>query len=520
MGSRKRQMHLANSLMGSEIYDPYGVTGNSTKRLLAKKLLSESGRFKPRNGQYPHSQGLADLASTGLGLYSNYLANQEDNEVMAAEQKDYSRGVNEAMNMMRPTSETIERMREPYDDDLMKQEQVAKRTRDIGNQQDFINELEKPGHPGPALGYAQRSMEEKQDDWISAMNEARSNADPVGTGDYTQRETPGDMDGAIQSMMSSNNRRLQNIGATLLGQRMKNQFSNNLGNFEEKERIKKKYRDPIRNPIDDYESKLNLKNRLAPPTQFEGWVMDQEGMGESTLHDVRTGKKKVPSELIEKWKKLGGAKVEVNVIPDQKVPVGYYVKKGPGGKPLLDDDGGYVLGKMSGKENSAEKAGKNAMFKSAHDTMGKIFNSYFQKSKDGKSFLPKYKDKNIAWKTNIPFVDGLPGDTRARNVYAWVTDVINAKLRGETGAAANPDEVKSIRARFMPGIGDTEDSAFEKLSQLRRFIDMTIQEMNDAGFLNTKIDEQEKERRRLEGVRENSDTLSLKTNEELGEGLD
>jgi hypothetical protein len=331
MGSRKRQMHLANSLMGSEIYDPYGVTGNSTKRLLAKKLLSESGRFKPRNGQYPHSQGLADLASTGLGLYSNYLANQEDNEVMAAEQKDYSRGVNEAMNMMRPTSETIERMREPYDDDLMKQEQVAKRTRDIGNQQDFINELEKPGHPGPALGYAQRSMEEKQDDWISAMNEARSNADPVGTGDYTQRETPGDMDGAIQSMMSSNNRRLQNIGATLLGQRMKNQFSNNLGNFEEKERIKKKYRDPIRNPIDDYESKLNLKNRLAPPTQFEGWVMDQEGMGESTLHDVRTGKKKVPSELIEKWKKLGGAKVEVNVIPDQKVPVGYYVKKGPGG---------------------------------------------------------------------------------------------------------------------------------------------------------------------------------------------
>ena len=113
MGSRKRQMHLANILMGSEIYDPYGVTGNSTKRILAKKLLSESGRFKPRNGQYPHSQGLADLASTGLGLYSNYLANQEDKATMEAYQSEKADTVSKASEFMQPTRRELPVTRAP-----------------------------------------------------------------------------------------------------------------------------------------------------------------------------------------------------------------------------------------------------------------------------------------------------------------------------------------------------------------------------------------------------------------------
>ena len=203
------------------------------------------------------------------------------------------------------------------------------------------------------------------------------------------------------------------------------------------------------------------------------------------------------------------------MAPAQKPPVGHYVKKGPDGKPLLDEYGGYILGKMQGIEDTPEKAGKTAMFKSAHNTMKKVMNSYFRKSEDGKKYIAKYKDKNIAWKTNIPFFDGMPGDTRARNLYAWVTDVINVKLRGETGAAANEGEVKSIRARFMPGIGDTEDSAFEKLNQLDKFIDMTIIEMNDAGYLNRELRAEEEIRR----VGERSDKLSIPSSE-LGEGLD
>ena len=67
----------------------------------------------------------------------------------------------------------------------------------------------------------------------------------------------------------------------------------------------------------------------------------------------------------------------------------------------------------------------------------------------------------------------------------------------------------------MPGIGDTEESAFEKLNQLDKFIDMTIIEMNDAGYLNRELRAEEEIRR----VGERSDKLSIPSSE-LGEGLD
>lgn len=77
--ARNVNANLARAL-SSGVYDPYGVSagsGQSTNRLIAKQLLSQGGRFRPRNGQYPHSQGLADLASQGLGLYANYKANED-----------------------------------------------------------------------------------------------------------------------------------------------------------------------------------------------------------------------------------------------------------------------------------------------------------------------------------------------------------------------------------------------------------------------------------------------------------
>ena len=63
-------------------YDPYGVAPssanpNNLKRAMAQRLMQKS-RFKPTNGQYPTSQGLADLANTGLGLYMSHKANQDD----------------------------------------------------------------------------------------------------------------------------------------------------------------------------------------------------------------------------------------------------------------------------------------------------------------------------------------------------------------------------------------------------------------------------------------------------------
>jgi hypothetical protein len=506
-----RQANLAQALSGG-VFDPYGVTKpqNSIKRILAKKLL-EGGKFQPRNGQYPHSQGLADLASTGLGLYANHLANKEDKAAVDKAQGEYDTSISGAMEMMRPKSSMEERMRQPNDAELMSRGNLPNQFDAIGRNQDMLE-----GYPqGQARDTAQSFQDERIESYNDQLTQQRRDADPIGTGDYTQKTTPGDEWGAAQKLLKNPHTRA--IGEALLGNLMKRGDDPDYGmSFEDKEKVKAKYADPKRDPLADYESKMGIKNRLSPPTQFEAWVMDQEGMGESTLHDVRTGRKNVPSALVEKWKKLSGTKIDINMIPDQKIPVGYYVKKGPDGKPLEDEFGGYVIGKMQGKEDTPEKAGKKAMFKSAHNTMKKVMNSYFRKSEDGKKYIAKYKDKNMAWKTNIPFFDGMPGDTRARNIYAWVTDVINAKLRGETGAAANEGEVKSIRARFMPGIGDTEDSAFEKLNQLDKFVDMTIIEMNDAGYLNMELSEEEKIRR----VGERSDKLSTIPSSELGEGLD
>jgi hypothetical protein len=63
----------------SQTYDPYKVSAGaqpSIKRLMAQALLKRK-KFQPRSGQYPVSQGLADLADTGLGLYAHHLANKE-----------------------------------------------------------------------------------------------------------------------------------------------------------------------------------------------------------------------------------------------------------------------------------------------------------------------------------------------------------------------------------------------------------------------------------------------------------
>ena len=74
-----KQVNLARQL-SSEVYDPYGVSAGTQpnlKRMMANRAMNRPGRFQPRAGQYPHTQGLADLAGLGVGMYGHHLANQE-----------------------------------------------------------------------------------------------------------------------------------------------------------------------------------------------------------------------------------------------------------------------------------------------------------------------------------------------------------------------------------------------------------------------------------------------------------
>ena len=59
----------------------------------------------------------------------------------------------------------------------------------------------------------------------------------------------------------------------------------------------------------------------------------------------------------------------------------------------------------------------------------------------------------------------------AQTVQSALNNAIAAKLRVETGAQANPGEIKNIASRFFPsGIKDSEKSARNKLTRLKQFM--------------------------------------------------
>lgn len=81
---------------------------------------------------------------------------------------------------------------------------------------------------------------------------------------------------------------------------------------------------------------------------------------------------------------------------------------------------------------------------------------------------------NVVWGMNVPGFAGMPGNTPARNAYSAIQNAVAAKLRLETGAAANQSEVENIARRFMPTPADTSDSARNKLSRLRDFFNTSL----------------------------------------------
>lgn len=84
-------------------------------------------------------------------------------------------------------------------------------------------------------------------------------------------------------------------------------------------------------------------------------------------------------------------------------------------------------------------------------------------------------DRSMIYRTNVPFAAGMPGDTKARQAYSALNNAIAAKLRLETGAQANDQEIEEIAKRFRPNVGDTEASARDKVGRLKQFMDTTLQ---------------------------------------------
>jgi hypothetical protein len=76
--------------------------------------------------------------------------------------------------------------------------------------------------------------------------------------------------------------------------------------------------------------------------------------------------------------------------------------------------------------------------------------------------------------TNLPFSQG-------RELNSMIEDAIAAKLRAETGAAANADEVKSIARRFGISSFDKDSVILGKLNRLERFLQNTMDVRDPSG---------------------------------------
>lgn len=83
-------------------------------------------------------------------------------------------------------------------------------------------------------------------------------------------------------------------------------------------------------------------------------------------------------------------------------------------------------------------------------------------------------DRKLAGKSNIPLVGAWPNDAKSQMLYSRMQNAVAAKLRIETGAQANPSEVKNIMNRFGISLVTAPEAAMDFLNRLEGFMSDTI----------------------------------------------
>lgn len=155
------------------------------------------------------------------------------------------------------------------------------------------------------------------------------------------------------------------------------------------------------------------------------------------------------------------AQIDMAEVGDQKragaIAKKYNVKVDDILTALKDPNNPGVVVKMP---STTEEAGKFSMIDNAVKNIDSVLQSIT--NKDGS--IDRQKVFNAA--LNIPFTEG-------RELNSMMEDAISAKLRAETGAAANAEEVKSISRRFNLSTLDKDEVIKSKLSRLRRFLNET-----------------------------------------------
>lgn len=120
---------------------------------------------------------------------------------------------------------------------------------------------------------------------------------------------------------------------------------------------------------------------------------------------------------------------------------------------------------------TAENAGKLSMLDQASSDIGDV--QKLITNPDGTI------NRKLVFETNA-----LPGGvpfTKGRDVNSSIENAINAKLRAETGVAANPNEVKNVSRRFKPSNNDSDETIKGKLQRLNEYVAETANLIDPSG---------------------------------------
>lgn len=201
---------------------------------------------------------------------------------------------------------------------------------------------------------------------------------------------------------------------------------------------------------------IDAKTKAVVP-----WTID-EATGTpyrlDTMQPAQLGKDILPTVTMQPQQIVGpGGVNQIVQIPGKGVP---------GMQPFVTG-----TGLMPDKNFTAETAGKLKMLDQAGADVKDIRSIIFD---------PQGKlKKDVLFGTSVPFTAGVGGDSR--KVYSAIENAVAAKLRAETGAAANVDEVKKTSQRFAPTILDTPESAKYKLDRLEEYVNSTYSIVDPTG---------------------------------------
>jgi len=92
------------------------------------------------------------------------------------------------------------------------------------------------------------------------------------------------------------------------------------------------------------------------------------------------------------------------------------------------------------------------------------------------------RDTVFTMVSDVPLLGrGLPG-TEGRTVRGQIEDALAAKLRLETGAQANEQEIQNILDRFLPSLMDSDKTITDKMDRLVEFFTGTLKRTDPETF--------------------------------------